>query len=334
MIKNLLYIIVILCWSNIVFSSNIIKNDTVFKPKQIVDSLLLSEKLDWSVRLVSNFKQQRFKLSNDEASLRFIPNNPFGIGFGVANQKIVIDIIFNLKTEDKEETTKKFAAEGAFILKKLNYFSFIIENVHGYDVSSNYNDFEEFREDISIFSVGLNYLRILNKSNITVRDMKSGLKSFDKTTFTFGIGGFFIVNTLNSDGSIIPPDLAPIFNEQAQISKFSAFGAGMLAGFSAYIKLPANFFASFYAAPGVGLEHKKVHTEYDKYSPSNPLLYKADLFTSVGYNKKQFYINFVFGTNIYATSLDFDNKGVLSVTKSKLAFGYNIGKVKMPKKIF
>jgi len=108
----------------------------------------------------------------------------------------------------------------------------------------------------------------------------------------------------------------------------------MLTGISAYFKLPANFFAAFYAAPGVGLEYKKIHTETDKYIPSNPLLYKTDLFGSVGYNKKQFYINFTFATNIYATSFDFDNKGVLSVTKSKLIFGYNIGKITLPRKIF
>ena len=334
MIKKSFFII-FLIWVNSIFAFNGIKSDTLFKPSRIIDSLVFSEKLDWSVRLVSNFKQQRFRIGDEDETMKYIPNNPFGVGFGIANQKLVIDIVFNIKgTEKKEEQTEKFAAEGALIIKKNNYFSFILENVHGHNVSNSYNDLEEFREDISLLSVGLNYLRIFNKNNISIRDLKSGLRSFDKTTFTFGIGGFFIVHTLNSDGSIIPNDLLPLFNEEAQITKVSALGVGMLTGISAYFKLPANFFAAFYIAPGVGLEYKKIHTETDKYIPSNPLLYKTDLFGSVGYNKKQFYINFTFATNIYATSFDFDNKGVLSVTKSKLILGYNIGKITLPRKIF
>lgn len=330
--KNLY--IVFFIWVNSVLAFNNIKSDTLFKPSKIIDSLILSEKLDWSVRLVSNFKSQRFKISNDEGTVKYAPNNPFGIGFGVANQKLVIDVIFNIKgAEKKEEQTEKFAAEGAIILKNINYFSFILENTHGYNFSNNFNNFKEFRGDISMLSIGLEYLRLLNKSNLTVRDMKSGLRSYNKTTFTFGIGGFLIINDLSADSSIIPDDF-PYFNEEAQITDVSAFGLGMLTGLSAYFKLPDNFYASLYLAPGIGLEYKKIKTETDKYFPSNPLLYKTDFFGSVGYNKEKFYINFTFATDLYATSFDYNNRGLLSVTKSKLVLGYNIGKINMPKKIF
>ena len=66
--------------------SNLKVSDTLITPSQIIDSLLLSENLDWSVRLVSNFKQQQFRLSNEDSRLLYLPNNPFGVGFGIANQ--------------------------------------------------------------------------------------------------------------------------------------------------------------------------------------------------------------------------------------------------------
>ena len=95
----------------------------------IEQSLILSEKLDWSVRLVSNFKSQRFKISNNEGTVKYTPNNPFGIGFGVANQKLVIDVIFNIKgAEKKEEQTEKYnraneaISEGKFVPVFTDYY--------------------------------------------------------------------------------------------------------------------------------------------------------------------------------------------------------------------
>lgn len=334
MIKNLLYIFVILCWSNFVFSSNVIKNDTLIKPKVIVDSLVFSETLNWSVRVLANFKQQQFRIKNDNERLEYKPNNPYGVGVGIANQRLIIDIIFNLKgIEKKEEQTKKLAAEGAFIIKR-NFFTFTFENVHGYNVSNDQNETEIFRDDISIFTIGVGYLKMLGKNNFSVREMKSGINGPGNTSVTFGIGGFLLLNSLNADDSIIPPNAIPYFNDEAQITQLNAYGAGILGGVASYFKLPANFYATAYVAPGIGLEYKEIKTIDDKYKPSNPLVYKTDLFGSLGYNMKKFYINFTFSTNLYFTSLDYNNKASLGITKSKLIFGYNIGKIKMPRKIF
>lgn len=337
MMKHIwLFILFFFIWIQIIKPNEVKVLDTVPSessklviptPTQIIDSLLLDKKLVWSLRLVSNFKEQRLKFSNDDAFIKYIPNNPFGVGFGVANQKIVIDIIFNIKgNEKKDEQTNKFAAEGAFIIRKKNFFSFILENVHGYKIKNSVNDIEEFRKDLTIFSAGLNYLRLFNKAGITVRAMKSGIYEYDKTTLTAGVGGFFIINNLYADESIIPNYLTPNFNDQAEINQINSFGAGVLGGVSLYINLPANFYISLYVAPGIGLESKKIHTETESYKPSNPLLYKADLFSSFGYVRKRFYINFNFATYVYGTSYDFDNKSILSVTKSKFIIGYNLGK--------
>jgi hypothetical protein len=341
--KIWLFIVFFICWTQTILSYELKISDTIPNtsklsiptPAQLIDSLVLDEKLEWSVRLVSNFKEQRLRFSNDEAFIKYIPNNPFGVGFGIANQKLLIDIIFNIKGyENKDEQTNKFAAEGGFIIKKKNFFSFILENVHGYKISNSITNDVEFRKDISVLSAGLNYLRLFNKSPISVRSMKSGIYEYHKTTITAGVGGFFLVNRLSADNSIIPDYLSPYFNEQAEINKMNSFGFGVLGGFSGYISLPANFYASFHIAPGIGIESKKVYTETVSYKPSNPMLYKTDLFSSIGYVQKKFYINFSFATYLYATSYDFSNKSVLSVSKSKLAIGYNIGKINMPRKIF
>lgn len=314
------------------YSFHVKSNDTILKPKQILDSIVFSEKLDWSVRLVGNFKQQQFRLRNDGSKVYYKPNNPFGIGFGFANQKIVIDIIFNIKNEEKDRQTDKFAAEGGLTLKR-NFFGFFIENVNGYEVTNNINDFEEFRKDISIASIGVNYLRLFNAEHFSVRMMKSGQTYQEKTSVSFGLGGFFLLNRLTSDSSILPIEVLPYFNEKANMTKLSAYGGGALAGIATYIPLPAHFFTTFSISPGIGLEYKKIRTDSDSYVSSNPILYKLDFFGAIGYKREKYYVNFTFSTNMYSNYLDFGTKSALSVTKSKLIFGYNIGKINLrPKK--
>lgn len=336
MSKRWLLIITLLVFSNLTYGLNLKKLDTVvkpfyhLKPKVLLDSFVVNDKLDWSVRLVSNFKEQRFKLSNDEGSINYIPNNPFGIGVGIANQKLVIDILFNIKTKNKEHTNK-LAAEGSLMLNK-NFFTFLLENVQGYNVSNSFNDLEEFREDFKLFSAGLSYLYLFNNKYITPRAMKSGLYNYDKPTISLGLGGFFIINSLHTEGSIVPEELLPFFNEQAQITELFAFGAGVLGGFITYIPLPANFFLSLHLAPGIGLNYKNIQTETVEYKPERPILYKADAFGAIGYNRKKFYINFTYATSMFFTSIDYDNRTSLRVTKSKLIFGYNIGKIGKKKK--
>lgn len=310
-------------------ASHLSKNDTLPSPREVLDSILLSDKLNWSVRAVSNFKQQQFRLGNGDHKIIYRPNNPFGIGFGVANQKIVIDILFNIKGGN-EDQTNKFAAEGSVLLNK-NLFSFIIENVHGYRVDSHQNDDYLFRDDISAYSLGLQYIRVLSKSNFTVRDLKYGSNNNRKSFLSYGVGGFFIMRGLDADGSIIPEADRPYFNEQAQIYDLSTFGAGVLGGISSYIKLPSHFFLTLYIAPGIGLEYKYVKAETQNYVPSDLVIYKALAFGSLGYNRKKFYIHATFGSDWYLTSLDFDNDIFWSVTKAKFIVGYNIGNLRKKK---
>ena len=315
------------------YGNNFTVHDTILKPSQIIDSLLLSEKLDWSVRMVSNFKQQQFRLKNENSKLLYMPNNPFGVGLGIANQKMVIDIVFNIKTGEEEEHTTKFAAEGAIILNR-NLFGFTLENVNGYEVSSRQNSDETFRDDIRMFSLGLEYLRVMSKNTITVRGMKSGLPDLQKSFVSYGLGGFLLMRHLDASASIIPAPDQEYFNDQADIYEYSGFGMGVLAGFNAYFALPYNFFATVLVAPGIGFDYKYVKTVGENYVPSNPLLLKTDFFGSLGYNRKNFYIHFTFGTDWYFSSLNFNNDLFLSVTKSKIAFGYNIGKIFNKKKVF
>ena len=208
-IKRILLFIA-LFWLSGAQASIVQESDTIKKTRKVLDAFLLGEDLEWSVRLVSNFKQQQFRLSNDDSKLIYRPNNPFGVGFGIANQNMVIDVLFNIKA-GTEDVTEKFAAEGALVINR-NMLGFAIENVHGYQVTSKQTDLQEFRDDISVFSLGLEYIRILSKDNITVRGMKRGIEDQKKSIFSYGLGGFAIIKDLKADGMFVEKALTPNTN--------------------------------------------------------------------------------------------------------------------------
>ena len=65
---------------------------------KLIDSLFIDHDLsNYSVRLFSNYKVKQFRVRNDEFRSRYVPNNRFGAGFGVANSKLLIDVAFNIK---------------------------------------------------------------------------------------------------------------------------------------------------------------------------------------------------------------------------------------------
>lgn len=323
MVKKLLLALLLFWCGESVFSINHMPSDTISKMPPLIDSLFLSKNLNWSLRVVSNFKQHPFQLRNDDYSLEYHPNNPFGIGVGIANQRIVIDIIFNIRKNSKRTQTSKFAMEGSFSFKK-NFVAFFVENVNGYQVSNDFNDLENFRRDITEFSIGLSYLKLLGNKAFSVQLMKAGLSKHDTSIVQFGLGGFVIYSHLRSRNSIVPEYAEPFFNEQAQLTDLNFFGGGISSGIFTYFPLPYDFFLTLNAAPGIGLLYKEATTETSSYSPNEPWIYRLDGFAAFGYNGKRIYAHFNFGTAIYGTSLDYNNDIIYNVTKSKFIVGYRL----------
>ena len=84
----------------------------------IVDTLFIDRDINhWSVRAISSFKDNNIKLSNSTYTLRYTPTNPAGVGVGYASSKLLVDLIFNIKT-NQEEVTDRFDFQGNLLLKQ------------------------------------------------------------------------------------------------------------------------------------------------------------------------------------------------------------------------
>ncbi len=308
-------------------STPLFSQDTSFidkiKVPSFIDTLFIDHDLNnYSVRVFTNYKVSRFQLNNADEKLLYEPGNPMGVGIGIGSRKLILDIAFNLKPKDKEPT-ERFVLLGSMMLNH-HSIDFFLQSYHGFYLDNE--DKEEFRDDISSFSTGVNYLYLFNSEEYSMVAMKTGLSRQKKPATTLGLGGFVFMNRISADSSIVPAAFFPVFNEEARLERLSGLGAGLLVSFSAVLPFLKHFYASISFTPGVGLMYKSVETESASYHPEDPFIFQSNLSGIVGYNAKKFYINFSVVHILSQAGLDFDNQIIYNTTNGKLALGYKFGK--------
>lgn len=324
MIRKHVFKLVLLLSLNAGMSQNLKKLDSI-KPIELIDTLLIDRDINnWSLRLISIFKEQRLKLKDNENTLNFVPNNRVGIGIGFATRKLILDISFPIKNK-KKDPTQRFDLKGLYFYKH-HFFNFFIQDYKGFNITNNFDQPEVFREDIGSFSLGIDYLYFPNSGEFSFGALKSGLFKQKKTVHSFGLGGFMVMNKVRTSKTVIPVGSQSLFNNEALLNEYKGTSLGVMGGFATIIVLPYDFFVFFYVAPGIGLSDKSINSEDGSYRPKNPLIYRLGFFGGLGYNGKHFYVNLTAGRNIYATDLDFGNRGAIRITNAKLSIGYKLGK--------
>jgi len=330
--KQFLLVIIALIISDTACSQIFKKSESLKKENdsltiiQLADSLFIDHNIkNYSLRVFTNYKVKQFRIRDNDSRSRYVPNNRYGLGFGFASSKVLIDIAFNVKA-DKENVTNRFDGQGTIIVGKNHYVNGYLQSYKGFNVRNNFNEPNVFRDDIKSITVGFNYLYTLSEIEFSYSLLKAGLTKRNKNVYITGGFGFFgLYDYFSANGNILPENGDIYYNEQAEIKRYNSIAVGVLGGFLSVFMLPNNFIASCNIMPGIGLMSKKVTLQDDSYKPSKPILYKLDIQFAIGYQVERYYINLIYGTDIYGTDLNFGNKYAFNLTKAKLAFGYRLG---------
>ncbi|MFB9054048.1 DUF4421 family protein [Formosa undariae] len=326
MIKRIVILLLLLSTSFTV-QSQVIKNLDSLDVWKLIDKVFIDHNLDnYSLRLFSNYKVKQFRIKNEDGfKSRYVPNNKFGLGFGFASSKLLIDIAFNLKT-NKENITKRFDMQGTTILGKKNYVNFYVQTYRGFNVRNNFDEPFVFRDDIKSVTVGFNVLHTIPDIEFSYSMLKAGVDNLDRKVYiTGGFGAFGFYDYFSAGGNILEDPNDDYFNESAHIKRYNSSAIGVLAGVMSVFKLPYNLTASCNIMPGIGIMHKHVTLEHGTYRPSKPMIYKMDYTFAMGYNTKRYYLSLIYGGGVYSTDLGYQNNYKFNLTKAKLAIGYKIG---------
>ena len=204
-----------------------------------LDSLLIDRDIDnYSIRFFTNYKVNKFSVLNSYYDVKFTPNNRHGVGFGVANKKMILDIGFNLKNPNKEETAR-FDFQGTAIIKKRNYTDLYIQSYKGFQAKNNFGESSVFRGDMRSVSFGFSYLYTLDEIEFSYSLLKAGLlDEDDKDVFiTGGLGVFGMFDYFSSDTSVLSEIALEYFNEQADIKRYQGVTVGVMGGAISYFKI-------------------------------------------------------------------------------------------------
>lgn len=289
-----------------------------------IDSLLIDRDIEnYSIRIFSNYKVNKFSVINNDSRVKFVPNNRYGLGLGFANRKVIVDIAFNIKNKNKEETSR-FDLQGTTIVKHQHYVNIFAQMYRGFKAKHNFDEPTTFRNDVRSVSFGINYLYTLDEVEFSYSLLKAGLDEKDNQDIfiTGGVGVFGIYDYFSAKPSILSETASSSFNEQGNVKRYNGAAIGVLVGFISYFKLPENITATLNVMPGLALMNKKVTLQDGSYRPSNPMLYKLDFSVGLGYNLKQYYAILTYSNGLYSTDFDNDNKYRLNLTNAKLAIGY------------
>jgi hypothetical protein len=308
-------------------SKPLFSQDTSFIEKikipTFIDTLFIDrDRNNWSIRLFTNYKINKFQLKTADENILYKPNNPMGWGVGLGTRKLIFDLAFNIKQKDKEPT-KRFDFQAILILNH-HYMNLVIQTYQGYNVITD--NLSDFRPDIRSYSSVLSYLYMFNTRKYSLAAMNSGLARQKKPAINYGLGGFIFLDRIYSDSSILSQDQFPDYNDELRIVNLPASGAGVHTNFSASFPFLKYFLASVTITPSIGLVYKYVDTESISYHPKNPLMYHFDLTGLIGYSGNRYYITFSMGYSLFKTSLDFGNSILYNTSRAKLALGYKLGR--------
>lgn len=286
-----------------------------------LDSLLIDRnQANYSLRLFGNYKNQSFHIKNSDSEIEFTPNNRSGIGIGFANNKILIDITFNIKGEEKNPT-ERFNIFVDF-KHKAHFFDFFFQRYKGFNVNYSNNDFDFFRSDIVSISSGIDYLYLFNDNKYQVGTLRSVISDKNETSFSYGLGGFGVFFKHKGKSALI--NTQNISGDNQNIDKIVGVGGGILIGGAGFFSMGHNFYSSLSVSLGTGLLYKEVKGVSNRLQSSNPLLYKLDSVAVLGYVRDKYYLNLSFELGLYRTEIIKNIDELINVSRAKIAFGYKI----------
>jgi hypothetical protein len=279
----------------------------------------------WSVRALANYKVNQFWLRNEDYELQLTPNNPAGLGFGIANSKLIVDIIFNLKT-NKEAITDRLDIQGDFLIGR-SYMLFTYQDYQGFNViNTATEDTGMFRRDIRTRTLNLSYFFIFNESVNVLHSIFTGVNQNQKSAGTI-LGGITVEwHKMDADSSIVPASSSDLFNPEAHILNYDQYGLSVSCGYSYLFALPSNWLIFLSAAPGIGLSFKTINAETITYNPSDIYQFTINADIQIGYNGGRFYGLISSMNTWFYSSLNHGNVGSSNSLKFKLILGWKLRK--------
>lgn len=273
---------------------------------------------NWSLRLLGTYKHQDILLSNDAGkTVRYVPNDRTSAGIGFSYKYMIVDIGVRLLF-NREEFTSRFDLQGEIAVQK-HLLDVIIQRYKGFN-KINAQDEVTFRDDMRSWVIGMNYLHNFNHKKISIRSVITGNRQPKKAAHTALLGGFFSIQDLEADSSIIHSGDGD-YNQFAQMHGSRLNNVGILGGYAFITPIVRNVFLLAGVMPGLGLNYGEVEA-IDAYRLRLKPMAKVNTRAALGYIGSRWYGGVHYSSDYYLINLEHNNLYRYNIGKLKLVLGY------------
>lgn len=307
------------------FSSDTLKLRIVDFPKDI----------HLYTKLGPSFSQVEVDNPKIDETLLFKPNPQSMLGFGFSYSWVGFEFSFllpaNSASTNRYGKTEKYDFEAHYTTRRMmvdltlkNYIGFYFSNADQYIDGWKKGDSYPQSPDLQTVSLAMSFAYIFSPERYSPNAAYTYTKAMRRSGGSWMLGGYFSINGVGSDSSIIPSLIKDYVDPQLDLRAVVFSNIGVSFGYSHLFTLWKKYFVSFTLLPGVSFQNvEQISSTNNSTKKFNTLSMRNITKFSLGKNGDRFY----WGLSVFVEST-FVNKDktqlALNSGHTELFLGYRL----------
>jgi hypothetical protein len=312
----------------LLFSTQAISNDSlrvISFPRQI----------HFYTKIGPSFSQVEIQNPDLPQNLLFKPNPQSLIGFGFSYSWLGLGVSFTLPSSDESDRlygkTQKFDFEAHYTMRRLmvdltlkSYKGFYFSNPEKYISTWHSGDPYPQVPNLQTVSIAASFTYVFSPDRYSSNAAYSYTKAMRRSGGSWMMGGFFSINGVASDTSIVPGVIQQYVDPKLDLKGVIFSNIGVSFGYSHLFTIRKKNFISFTFLPGLSLQKVTQYSSLDgSVKEFNTLALRNIIRFSIGRNGDKYY----WGLATYvesSTVKQVDSQLFLNSGHAELFFGYRL----------
>lgn len=266
-------LLIIICLTNIIKAN----------PKDSLRIISFPKHIQFYSKIGPSFSKVEIQNPSIYKPLRFEPNPQSIIGFGFSYSWLGLGVSFLLPSSEVEDRkygkTEKFDFEAHYTMRKLmidltlkSYKGFHLRNPYFFIDSWKPGDPYPKAPYLQTITIASSFAYIFSPDKYSSNAAYSYTKAMRRSGGSWMLGGFFSINGVDSDSSIVPTAIRQYIDPRLDLKRVIFTDFGVSFGYSYLFTILKKNFISFTLLPGLSSQHATQWSSVDESIVENKTL--------------------------------------------------------------